>query len=134
MILVIYGSRTFDDFELLCQECDRCRNVTLVLCGCAEGADKMGREWAKLRGIPWKDMPAEWEVYGKKRAGRIRNTEMAEIAHAGMGFWDGHSTGTLHMNKQMKRLNKPFRVIKFTPNAFKAFEVKGADGTLEALL
>jgi hypothetical protein len=131
MILVIYGSRTFDDFDLLCAECDRCRDVTLVIEGGAIGADRMGREWAKLRGIPYKTMEAEWDVYGKAKAGKIRNQDMAEIVDMGMGFWDKRSTGTKDMSKRMKKLNKPHRVIEFVPNPFSEFHEKTSGATLD---
>lgn len=134
MILVIYGSRTLDDFDLLCRECDRCRDVTLVIEGGALGADRMGREWAILRGIPYKTMDAEWEKYGKKRAGKIRNSEMAKIVHMGIGFWDGVSGGTKHMTQQLKSRNIPYRVVNFVPNKFTDFLEKENDGTLTDFL
>lgn len=133
MILVIFGSRTFTDYDLLCRECDRARGVTLVLCGCAKGADNLGKQWANERGIEVRDMPADWENLGKV-AGRKRNIEMATICDMGLGFWDGKTTGTKHMIGRLKAFNKPSRIIKFIPCKFDEFMDNGATGTLEDLL
>ena len=58
------------------------------------------------------EFPADWEFYGK-RAGFVRNKEMAALADVGLGFWDGKSKGTKHMIDEMKRLNKPLYVVRY---------------------
>ena len=40
--------------------------------------------------------PADWDKYGK-RAGYLRNVQMAEYADALLAFWDGESRGTKNM-------------------------------------
>lgn len=133
MILVIYGGRDYTDREELFRECDRCRSVSLVLCGEAKGADTLGKEWALSRGIEVRSFPADWDKHGKK-AGHLRNIEMAEIANIGLGFWDGKSKGTKHMNSQMKKFKVPHRIIQYTANVFAEFESDvDANGTLEDL-
>lgn len=49
--------------------------VTTVLCGCAQGVDIAGAEWATERGIKVDYYPADWKKYGKA-AGPIRNKKM----------------------------------------------------------
>lgn len=132
MKLVIYGGRNFHDFDLLCEEADKVRSVTAVICGEAPGADRLGRQWAELRGIPVISRPADWDGEGKT-AGKKRNVTMAKECHMGLGFWDGRSPGTKHMNGQMKKFNKPHRVVKFVEDKFQEFNEKEASGGLDAL-
>lgn len=79
--------------------------VTLVS-GMAQGADSMAWQWARNNMCKVIEMPANWKVHGK-RAGFIRNNEMAEMADGLLAFHDGLSKGTMHMiitaeNKQLK--------------------------------
>lgn len=69
---------------------------TAVLCGMARGVDLMGKAWAEANGIPVEEYPADWDQYGK-RAGYLRNAEMAKNANALFAIWDGESRGTRHM-------------------------------------
>ena len=53
--------------------------ITEVVSGTARGVDRLGEVWARLKGIPIKQFPANWTVYGK-RAGYLRNVQMAEYS------------------------------------------------------
>ena len=53
-----------------------------------------------------------WDIYGKK-AGYMRNEEMAKVADALVVFWDGKSKGTKHMIDIGKKFKLKIRVIKF---------------------
>lgn len=66
-----------------------------VVCGMAKGVDLIGYDWAKEKGIPIIEMPADWRL--GKQAGYERNIRMAEKADALIAFWDGESRGTEHM-------------------------------------
>lgn len=72
------------------------RKVSRVVCGCAKGADAVGREWAVYHRIPVDEFPANWDLYGRS-AGYRRNGQMAENADALVAFWNGESKGTRHM-------------------------------------
>lgn len=50
-------------------------NITLIIEGGARGADRLGREWAKSRRVPFVTEDAEWKKYGAA-AGSIRNAAM----------------------------------------------------------
>jgi len=67
-----------------------------IVSGGARGADALGERYAKDRGYSLRVFPAEWDRYGK-RAGYLRNAEMAKYANALLAFWDGESRGTRHM-------------------------------------
>lgn len=106
MKLIIAGSRDFTDYQLLIdtlkQEGFSKNTVTQVVSGCAHGADKLGERWAVSQCIPIARFPADWDSHGK-RAGFIRNSEMAEYADACILFWNGSSKGTKHMIDIAKR-------------------------------
>ena len=70
---------------------------TVVLSGTARGADVLGEAWAADNGIPVERYPADWDKYGRHRAGIIRNAQMAEKAEALVAVWDGSSSGTRNM-------------------------------------
>ena len=116
--VIIAGSRGFDDFKLLCRKCDLILSekvVTHDICivsGTSSGADKLGEQYAKLRGYKLAYFPAEWNLYGK-RAGIIRNGQMLLASDAVIVFWDGYSRGSSHMISIAKASGKPTRVLSF---------------------
>jgi hypothetical protein len=65
--------------------------ITEVVSGCARGADAAGERWAEMRSIPIRRFPADWDKHGK-RAGPIRNRQMAEYADALIAFPGGRGT------------------------------------------
>ena len=101
MKVIVAGSRSFKDYEVLCKTLDE-MEITTIISGGARGADKLGERYAKERGISLEQYPAQWDRYGNQ-AGFIRNVEMAENADTLVAFWDGISTGTLHMITVAKR-------------------------------
>lgn len=115
MKVIIAGSRhmPFESYPLI----DRAvKNsgfvISEVVCGMARGADTFGMKWAYEQSprIPVKKFPANWDEYGK-RAGPIRNREMAEYADALIVFiWDG-SRGSANMLKTMQDFGKPCYVV-----------------------
>lgn len=70
--------------------------ITEVVSGTAAGADRMGERFARLHGLPIARFPADWERYGKK-AGMLRNKEMANYSDGVICVWDGISPGTKGM-------------------------------------
>ena len=113
--IIIAGSRTFDDYQRLARAMDHLtQNLdgVEVVSGCARGADQLGERWAKERGHSVKRFPADWTRYGK-RAGFVRNAEMAGYATHAVLFWDGRSKGTGHMLELAKKYNLKVRVIHF---------------------
>lgn len=97
MRTIIAGSRSeknYDDVLMAVQNAGW--KPTLVLSGCANGADTLGEMWAQNNHIPVKHYRADWTNYGQ-RAGYLRNEVMAENADALIAIWDGESKGTKHM-------------------------------------
>ena len=117
--VIIAGTRDFDNYELLKQKMDkilaaRVRNneEIIIVSGTARGADKLGERYARERGYTIKRFPANWDKNGK-RAGYIRNEEMAKYADACVYFWDEVSRGTKHMIDLATRYKLALRVIKY---------------------
>lgn len=114
MKVIIAGTRTFNDYDLLCEECDRMLTdkVEYILSGLARGADELGQRYATDRGYKVLQFPPAWNLYGRK-AGPMRNRLMAEEADGAIVFWDGKSRGTMNMIDEMKRLKKPCYVFRY---------------------
>lgn len=103
MKVIIAGSRTAskrDVWNAICA-CPFRKEITEVICGCAQGADTFGAQWAKSLNIPVSFMPADWNKFGKS-AGYKRNAEMASIADGLLAIWDGQSRGTADMIARIK--------------------------------
>ena len=114
-ILLIAGSRDFNDYELLCRHMNHVlqkHRIDEIISGGARGADSLGERYAKEHNIPFKLFPANWDLYGK-RAGYLRNVEMGKYCKAALIFWDGESKGTQHMINILKAKNKKFVTIKY---------------------
>lgn len=96
-------------------ECDKIlanKTDIQIVSGGANGADKLGEQYAAQRHFIVKRFEAEWGVYDKA-AGPIRNKQMADYADAAIIFWNGYSKGAANMilNCQLKPI--PYRVIKY---------------------
>jgi hypothetical protein len=114
--VIIAGSRDFNDYHLLQQWCDYMlqnfnpQNV-MVVSGTARGADQLGERYAKERGMHLDSRPANWDAFGK-RAGYIRNEEMAQNADALIAFTNG-SKGTAHMINLAHKYKLKVKVVQF---------------------
>ena len=103
--VIICGSRDFDNYELLKTKCDNIlKNKKesgediIIVSGCARGADSLFFFFAKENGYEVLKFPANWNKYGKK-AGYLRNEQMAEEANACIAFLrsDKECKGTKNM-------------------------------------
>lgn len=119
VIVVVAGSRDVQDEEFIFASLDSMRSlftanglrIKEVVSGGARGPDKLGERWALARNIELRVMPADWDRLGKK-AGVVRNAQMADYADAAIIFWDGESRGTANMISNMKMRDKPCHVIR----------------------
>lgn len=83
--------------------------ITTVISGTANGVDKLGEAWAYAHDLPVERYPADWPKYGK-RAGYVRNEQMAKVAEGALILWDGYSPGTKHMINICEQTNLPYYV------------------------
>ena len=115
MKVIIAGGRDFDDYTLLKRKCDELlKDVSdiEIVSGAANGADRLGERYAKEKGYPVKQFPADWKRYGNS-AGIKRNAEMANYAEMLIAFWDGKSRGTKNMIDVATTKNFRVEVIKY---------------------
>lgn len=122
MNIIIAGTRSFNNYPLLKRKMDKItskldmtpyKSEVVVFSGAAQGADRLGEQWAKERRLSVKRFHAEWTRLGSK-AGPIRNAEMiAEGADVLVAFHDGHSPGTMDMIKQATKAGITVKVIRY---------------------
>jgi len=126
--IIVAGTRTFDDYPRLKRVLDsltrniRPETAIIILSGKAVGPDTMGERWAqeRLRTVTkgefhrghCQNYYPDWKRHGKK-AGILRNVEMAQNADALLAIWDGKSPGTKHMIAEATRRGLKIRVVRF---------------------
>ena len=97
MKVIVAGSRDIVDYEIVKSAIVSSGfQITEIVSGGARGVDKLGEKYAKENNIPFVVFPANWDLYGKK-AGYLRNSDMAKYANGLVAVWDGVSKGTGHM-------------------------------------
>ena len=109
--LLIAGSRHLEVHNQFIQgilfqlELDNWRDLEIVHGG-AKGIDSCADKFADTWGLDKKVFPADWDTHGKK-AGPIRNRQMAQYADELILIWDNESSGSRNMKEEMIRLGKP---------------------------
>ena len=117
--VIIAGSRSFNDYELLREQClsilqEKMRtHWVIIVSGHARGADSLGERFANEFRLPFELHPAKWRLLGKA-AGMVRNAEMAKCSDALIAFWDGESRGTRHMINFARKRGLEVSVINTT--------------------
>lgn len=128
--LIIAGSRSFNDYQLLRTTADALlankTDVEIVSGRCDRGvhtfttdegikvfgADGLGERYSKEKGYSVKPFPADWETHGRK-AGPLRNKEMSRYGQALLAFWDGASRGAANMIELAKAAGLAVRVKRY---------------------
>lgn len=117
--ILIAGTRSFDDYELLKKVCDTTFPILseigdiVIVSGAASGADRLGERYAYENNYKVLRFPADWKKHGKA-AGPIRNAEMAAVADFFILFWDGCSAGSKNMLVNAQKHAVPGIVIRYT--------------------
>lgn len=101
MKTIIAGSRNIQCYSCLVKAVELAKvlkeiEISEVISGGAKGVDTLAIQYAKKNHIKYQIYIADWNKYGKK-AGFLRNTEMANNSDALIAVWDGVSKGTKHM-------------------------------------
>jgi predicted Rossmann fold nucleotide-binding protein DprA/Smf involved in DNA uptake len=119
--VIIAGSREFTDYPLLKEKCDNILKKKLedkdtkviIVSGHARGADTLGEEYAREKGLECETYPANWDKYGKS-AGFKRNTLMASLSNGLIAFLKPkvESKGTMMMIRIARENNLLTRVVE----------------------
>lgn len=134
MKVIIAGTRTFNDYELLKKHLYyfvRNDHVIEVVSGSCDigvhtftrpdgtrvyGADGLGERWAAEHNIPVKPFPADWDKNGLS-AGPIRNQQMADYINPKTDkciiFHDGESKGSWSMAKKASKRKIRTEVVNY---------------------
>lgn len=119
MKLIVAGSRDFIDMPLmtkalldLCIHGDLKEEKVEIVSGMARGADALAWAFAKENNVKCHEFPADWDTHGR-RAGYVRNAEMANFSDALLVFWDGESRGTKNMMDTMIKQGKPIWIVHY---------------------
>lgn len=112
MKVIIAGSRTIHDYKLVCEAVQLSGfEITTVISGTAKGVDRLGERYARDNRLKIEKYPANWDLY-RKKAGYLRNEEMARHCDAVIVVWDGYSVGSMSMIEIAKRKKLPLFVHK----------------------
>jgi len=114
MRVIIAGSRWLDSRFLVERALDASGfPISVVISGGARGVDRQAENWAVDNDVPLLIYHADWENLGKK-AGVIRNLQMAQEGDALVAVWDGASRGTKDMISKAKK--RGLKVFVLTVN------------------
>jgi hypothetical protein len=108
MKLIIAGSRDITDYNALRTAIiasglwKKYNKAIEVVSGKARGVDTLGEIFAERNNLVLHSKPADWDRL-RKRAGYVRNAEMADMADALLLLWDGKSRGSQHMYNLAKQ-------------------------------
>lgn len=113
--LMATGSRHWSDEFLLRAVLNHIAedyNITLLIHGDADGADRFADAWALDCGIARKPLPPDYERYSRTVAPVIRNTEGVKLADAVVAFRArGKSNGTDDCKGKAERAGKLWLVV-----------------------
>lgn len=111
--IAVIGSRNFADYAMVTRWLNYVlsgRGAWTIISGGARGADSLAQQYADEHGVEFKLFPADWDTHGRK-AGFLRNTEMARACGMVLAFWDMQSSGTAHMIQTALRHGKPVTIV-----------------------
>ncbi len=98
--VIVCGSRRWEDRDAIANRLFYLPTDTVVVHGCAKGADRIAGQEAQKLGLLIEEHPvtdADYAHYGN-RAYFLRNQRMAMLgADLCLAFWDGRSRGTSMM-------------------------------------
>ena len=98
MRVLVCGGRNYQDMDKVTEVLDEIHQktpITVIIHGCANGADSLAAFWATDNDIPQERFPADWQKHGKT-AGFMRNQQMLDTNPDLVVAFPG-GNGTRHM-------------------------------------
>ena len=115
MRVLCCGDRNWTSYEIIRRELEKFDDNTVIIEGCANGADSISAYIARQLGYRVLEFPAYWKKYGKA-AGPIRNTQMLDEGKPDLvlAFHTNieNSKGTKNMIEQSKKRGIKVVLIK----------------------
>lgn len=108
--VAIVGSRLFKPISRVTDYVNGLPEGTVVVSGAGGNVDCSAVDAALRRGLPTKEYPADWRLYGKA-AGPMRNTDIARDCTRLVAFWDGKSRGTCDVIAKAHWAGKSVEII-----------------------
>ena len=108
MKLLITGSRTINDKELIFSELDKF-DFDILISGGAKGIDQFAEEYAQIKSIPIEQCKPDYRKYGRT-APIVRNKEMVELCDTVLAIWDKKSKGTKSTIEHAVKLGKKLEI------------------------
>lgn len=111
-IVIVTGSRIFDEAKLLNEALDLCQ-PTRVVQGGAKGADELAKLWALTNEVACTTVRADWDKHGRA-AGHLRNGKMLRMfpdALIVLAFPRGEARGTHNCIEQARALGLDVEVL-----------------------
>lgn len=106
--VLMCGGRDYDNWSYICSTLRRVhaeRQFTLLLHGRARGADSWAGYWAVHHGVPVLTFPADWDRYGRRHAGPIRNQQMLDQGKPDLCIAFPGGSGTADMVRRARAAN-----------------------------
>ena len=118
MNIIIAGSRTFTEYSIISRTVNMIlakwrfnKEFDILYSGCAKGVDTLAIDYAKEKGIKYKEFPANWEIHGND-AGPIRNSKMIASADGLVAFCDGKSKDTKDIIGKAERKGIKVHIVR----------------------
>lgn len=102
MRVLVCGGRDFDNYAAIAWELDSLQPISLIIHGCASGADSLAQQYAEYTGTPVIQFPAQWGTLGRK-AGPIRNQQMLDEGKPDLVIAFQGGRGTADMVRRAKK-------------------------------
>ncbi|MBU6283831.1 DUF2493 domain-containing protein, partial [bacterium] len=109
MRVLVCGGRKFDDKAMLERALGEIE-ITELIEGAAKGADRLAREWAEARKIPFQTFKPEFGRYGRA-AGPIRNKRMLAEGKPDLVVAFPGGSGTANMVGLARAAGVPVRLV-----------------------
>lgn len=109
MKVLVCGGRHYADRQKVYKILDTLQ-PTCIVTGMAPGADTLAWDWAKARGIPTEEYPADWKKHGRS-AGPIRNAKMLQESKPKLVVAFPGGSGTAHMVRISREAHVPVKKI-----------------------
>ena len=116
MNVIIAGGRDITDYDIVERAvAESGFDIVQVVSGGAKGVDTLAVLYAQKHDKHLAVFMADWDRPGRK-AGPIRNGQMADYADALIAIWDGKSKGTKNMIDQATAKGMPVYVHRIPEN------------------